>query len=64
MKKMAVPNIQMKHLEDLTMYENNPRKNDLAVDKVAKSIEEFGFKVPLVIDRNVDYILCGCVFLR
>ena len=58
MKKMAVPNIQMKRLEDLTMYENNPRKNDLAVDKVAKSIEEFGFKVPLVIDRN-NVIVCG-----
>ena len=55
---MAVTNIQMKRLEDLTMYENNPRKNDLAVDKVAKSIEEFGFKVPLVIDRN-GVIVCG-----
>lgn len=55
---MAVINIRMKRLEDLTMYENNPRKNDLAVDKVAKSIQEFGFKVPLVIDRN-NVIVCG-----
>lgn len=33
-------------------YEKNPRKNDHAVDKVAKSIEQFGFKVPIIIDKN------------
>lgn len=33
-------------------YENNPRHNDEAVDKVANSIKEFGFKVPIVIDEN------------
>lgn len=33
-------------------YENNPRFNDQAVDAVAKSIKEFGFKVPIVIDKN------------
>lgn len=37
---------------DLIPYENNPRKNDEAVDKVALSISAFGFKVPIVIDRN------------
>ena len=38
--------------EKLIPYENNPRNNDEAVQYVANSIREFGFKVPLVIDRN------------
>ena len=33
-------------------YENNPRINDEAVDGVAKSIEEYGFLQPLVIDHE------------
>jgi len=41
-----------KTLTELTPYRNNPRKNDAAVDKVAASIAEFGFKVPVVIDKN------------
>ena len=36
----------------ISPYENNPRINDQAVDAVAKSIQEFGFKVPIVIDKN------------
>lgn len=39
-------------LSELIPYENNPRKNDEAVDKVALSISAFGFKVPIVIDKN------------
>ena len=39
-------------VEKLIPYENNPRKNDEAVDKVALSISAFGFKVPIVIDAN------------
>lgn len=45
-------------LADLKPYENNPRKNDSAVDAVAKSIEQFGFKVPIVIDSD-NVIVCG-----
>lgn len=41
-----------KKLEELKPYENNPRKNDEAVDYVANSIKEFGFKVPIIIDKN------------
>ena len=41
-----------KFLHDLTPYENNPRSNDSAVEAVAASIREFGFKVPIVIDAN------------
>ena len=36
----------------LTPYANNPRLNDEAVPAVAESIRLFGFKVPMIIDRN------------
>lgn len=39
-------------LDDIKPYKNNPRNNDNAVDYVAKSIKEFGFKVPIVIDKD------------
>lgn len=45
-------------LKDLKQYENNPRKNDDAVKYVAESIKEFGFKVPIVIDKN-NVIVAG-----
>ena len=48
-KKM---NIVYKKVKDLIPYENNPRNNDEAVDYVAKSIEEFGFKVPCVVSSD------------
>lgn len=41
-----------KKLEELKPYENNPRFNDDAVEYVANSIKEFGFRVPIVIDKN------------
>lgn len=44
--------------DDLIPYENNPRNNDEAVDKVAASIQQFGFKVPIVIDEN-NVIVAG-----
>lgn len=47
-----------KKISDLKMYEANPRNNDDAVDEVAKSIKEFGFKVPMVIDKD-NVIICG-----
>lgn len=39
-------------LSELKPYEKNPRKNDRAVEPVANSIKEFGFRVPLVIDKD------------
>ena len=45
-------------LADLKPYEKNPRKNDNAVDAVAKSIESFGFKVPIAIDAD-NVIIAG-----
>ena len=47
-----------KKIEELKPYENNPRFNDDAVEYVANSIKEFGFKVPIVIDRN-NVIVAG-----
>jgi site-specific DNA-methyltransferase (adenine-specific) len=44
--------VVLKKLTDITPYEKNPRKNDEAVKYVAESIKQFGFKVPIVIDRN------------
>lgn len=41
-----------KRLADLQPYENNPRRNDTAIEFVANSIKEFGFKVPIVIDKD------------
>lgn len=45
-----------KRIEDLRPYENNPRKNEAAVDKVAASIKEFGFKVPMVITQDGEIV--------
>lgn len=45
-------------ITDLKPYENNPRNNDGAVQAVAESIKEFGFKVPIVIDRE-NIIVAG-----
>lgn len=50
-------------IEKLTPYENNPRNNDGAVHAVAKSIKQFGFKVPIVIDTD-NTIVCGHTRLK
>ena len=47
-----------KKIADIKPYEKNPRKNDSAVDAVANSISQFGFKVPVVIDKY-GVIVCG-----
>lgn len=41
-----------KSITEIKPYEKNPRKNDGAVEYVANSISEFGFKVPIVIDKD------------
>lgn len=33
-------------------YENNPRNNEAAVDAVANSIKEFGFRAPIIVDKD------------
>ena len=44
--------IVMKHYESLIPYAGNPRDNDASVEYVANSIQQFGFKVPMVIDKD------------
>lgn len=45
-------------VSDLVPYENNPRRNDMAIDKVANSIKSFGFNSPIIVDGNME-IICG-----
>lgn len=47
-----------KNIDELIPYKNNPRLNDEAVEYVKNSIKEFGFKVPIVIDKN-NVIIAG-----
>lgn len=52
---MEIVNIAV---DKLVPYENNPRNNTEAIQYVANSIKEFGFKVPLVIDSD-NIVICG-----
>ena len=56
-------NIVMKKVDEIVPYEKNPRFNDNAVDAVAASIKEFGFKVPIVIDKD-NVVVAGHTRLR
>src|SRR5690554_2586991 len=57
---MKIININIK---DLKEYENNPRLNDEAVEFVKNSIKEFGFKVPIIVDKN-NVIVAGHTRLK
>lgn len=48
--------IVYKNPKDLKPYPNNPRVNDHAVDAVAASIRQFGFKVPILINAAGEII--------
>ena len=45
-------------LSEIFPYKDNPRINDEAVPAVAKSISEYGFRVPIVLDKE-HIIICG-----
>ena len=47
-----------KNISELQPYGNNPRINDKAIELVANSIKEFGFKVPIIIDKD-NVIVAG-----
>lgn len=55
--------IEEMRVADLIPYENNPRKNDEAVEAVAASIKEFGFKVPIIVDAD-NVIIAGHTRLK
>ncbi|OQB79057.1 MAG: ParB-like nuclease domain protein [Planctomycetes bacterium ADurb.Bin126] len=44
--------IEMRDVDSIRPYEKNPRQNAEAVDAVAKSIEQFGWRQPIVIDTS------------
>ena len=50
--------IELWKLSDVKSYPGNPRINDDAVDAVAASIREFGFRQPIVVDTE-GVIICG-----
>jgi hypothetical protein len=55
--------IQNLKTKDLKPYPNNPRQNDEAVKYVANSIREFGFKSPIIVDKN-NTVICGHTRLK
>jgi DNA modification methylase len=44
--------VELRKIEDVKPYERNPRLNDKAVDAVAGSLSEFGFRQPIVVDED------------
>lgn len=48
--------IQMMKITEIKTYENNPRKNEEAVDEVVSSIKAFGFKNPIIVDKDMVII--------
>jgi DNA modification methylase len=50
--------VKLVSIDDVKPYEQNPRVNDAAVDAVATSLREFGFRQPIVVDQNM-VIICG-----
>lgn len=55
--------IVYKNISELNPYKNNPRFNDEAVEAVANSIKQFGFKVPIIIDSS-NVIVAGHTRLK
>lgn len=60
---MKRPISQWVRITDVIPYEKNPRRNDQAVDFVANSIREFGFKNPIIVDRR-NVIIAGHTRLK
>ena len=50
--------IELRPLNAIQPYDRNPRRNDMAVDSVVKSIQEFGFRQPIVVD-DAGVIIIG-----
>jgi DNA modification methylase len=48
--------VEMRPISSIRPYQNNPRHNDAAVDAVAASIREFGWRVPIVCDEAMVII--------
>lgn len=55
MKKLEIKYI---NVNDIIPYENNPRHNEDAIPLVMNSIKEFGFKNPIILDKE-NVIVAG-----
>jgi len=56
-------NLEWVPISEVIPYEKNPRKNDQAVSIVAQSIKDFGFRVPIIIDKD-NVIIAGHTRLK
>jgi DNA modification methylase len=50
--------VTLRDIATINPYPHNPRHNDQAVDAMAASIREFGFRQPIVVDEN-NVIIAG-----
>jgi len=55
--------VELRDTETIRPYEKNPRLNDQAVEAVAKSLKEFGFRQAIVVDAD-GVIICGHTRLK
>jgi len=45
-------NVELRSIDQIKPYDRNPRKNDAAVEHVARSIQQYGFRQPIVVDKE------------
>lgn len=50
--------IEQRDISTVKPYENNPRNIAPAVESVARSIKDYGFRNPIIVDKN-GVIICG-----
>lgn len=60
---MTLMEVVMRKTADLKPYPQNPRINDQAVDAVAESIKQFGFRQPIVVDAE-NIVIVGHTRLK
>src|SRR5262249_39463560 len=51
-RRRIIMHVEMRPINSIRPYENNPRQNDAGVDAVAASIREYGFRQPIVVDED------------
>jgi ParB-like chromosome segregation protein Spo0J len=61
---MTQSNVSMIPIDDITIYDNNPRRNDHAVETMATMITKFGFRVPVLIKGENNELIDGHLRLK
>ena len=51
--------VELIPIEKIIPYAKNPRLNDKTVELLMKSIADFGFNVPLILEEKSNHIICG-----